>query len=92
MKLLALTAAIVTLGSVTASAEPWDRDRHERVEHGRYLNQERRHDVCQEKAERLHQFQHRASSDGRLDFRERRIIERLRHDLHETCGGNRWHG
>jgi hypothetical protein len=84
MKLLALTAALVTLGAVTASADPYER--------GRFPYQERNHSMCQDKAQRLHRFENRAASDGRLDWRERRMIERLRYDLRSTCGGFRWRG
>jgi hypothetical protein len=86
MKLLALTSALITIGAVSAHADP------ERWEHGRFPYEARHHHVCQEKAERLHHFERRASADGRIDHREREIIERLRHDLRETCGGYRWRG
>jgi hypothetical protein len=84
MKLLALTATLVTLGAISASADPYER--------GRHPYQERHHNVCQEKAERLHRFEHRAASDGVITERERHIVRELRHDLRETCGGFRWRG
>lgn len=84
MKLLALTAALVTLGAVSASAEPWER--------GRHPYEARHHDVCQAKAEQLHRFEHRAASDGIITPRERHIIGELREDLRNRCGGFRWRG
>ncbi len=86
MKRLALTAALLTLGAVSAHADP------ERWERGRYPYAERHHYVCQEKAERLHRFEHRAASDGIITERERHIIHELRENLRETCGGYRWRG
>jgi hypothetical protein len=84
LKLLAVTAALVTLGSVAASADPYER--------GRFPYQARHHDVCQDKAQRLHRFENRASADGRIDRREARIADELRRDLRRTCGGFRWRG
>ena len=52
----------------------------------------RNHDFCQDKARRLHDFERRAASDGRIDRREQRTIEALRRDLRRTCGGFRWRG
>jgi hypothetical protein len=52
----------------------------------------RHHRVCQEKSFRLHQFERRAASDGRLDRRERAIIRDLERDLARTCGGHRHRG
>ena len=84
MKLLALTAALVTLGTVTASAEPWERSR--------FPYEARHHAVCQEKAERLHRFEHRSAADGIITPREHHIISELREDLRARCGGFRWRG
>jgi hypothetical protein len=85
MKLLALAGVLITLATATAaSAEPWER--------GRYPYEARHHNVCQEKASRLHQFERRSASDGRIDWRERRVIEKLRYDLRVTCGGFRHRG
>jgi hypothetical protein len=50
----------------------------------------RPHNWCLEKARRLHDFERRAASDGRISRRERRIADELRHDLRVSCGGGRW--
>lgn len=52
----------------------------------------RYHAVCQQKAHRLHWFEQRAASDGRISFSERREISALRRDLDRTCRGWRWRG
>ena len=78
--LLALTAALVSLGAVTAQAGPYDR-----WERDRFPYEARHHAVCQAKAHRLFELERRA--DDRRDFR---VVEQLRHDLRETCGGFRW--
>ena len=85
-KLLVLTTALVALGSVAAHADP------ERFERGHDRYAERNHYVCQEKAERLHRFEHRAASDGIITPRERHVIHELRENLRDTCGGYRWRG
>jgi uncharacterized membrane protein YebE (DUF533 family) len=79
--LLAVTA---TAASAQFAREPWHKDK--------YPYEQRHHAICQDKAYRLHQFERRAASDGRIDRRERATIEALRNDLARTCGGFRWRG
>ena len=52
----------------------------------------RHHRECQDKSFRLHQFERRAASDGRVDRRERMVIRALERDLARTCGGYRHRG
>lgn len=96
MKSLILAAGLLAVGATATVAQPyyggqgrggfapWNRSVHP--------YEQRHHNVCQEKAHRLHDFERRAASDGRLDRRERRIIEDLRIDLGRTCGGFRHNG
>ena len=84
MKTIVLAAGLLAAGTAVASAEPWNR--------GRYPYEERHHSVCQEKAHRLHAFERRAASDGRISHREREIMHELARDLDRTCGRYRWHG
>ncbi|MEQ1615586.1 MAG: hypothetical protein ABL904_22760 [Hyphomicrobiaceae bacterium] len=86
MKKLILAAALVVVGATGASAQhaPWRSGDHPYAQ--------RHHSVCQTKARQLHGYENRASSDGRLSWRERRTIESLRSDLRRTCGGFRWRG
>lgn len=46
---------------------------------------------CRDKARRLHEYEYRASRDGRLSTNERITISLLRADLDNSCGGGRWH-
>ncbi len=50
----------------------------------------RAYDWCQVKAQRLHEFEYRATLDGRVSRDERRIAQSLRADLANNCGGGRW--
>lgn len=84
MKALLIAAGLVVAGTAVASADPWDRGRHPYARH--------HHGVCQDKAHRLHAFERRASSDGRLSHRERDIMRALERDLDSTCGRYRWRG
>jgi uncharacterized membrane protein YebE (DUF533 family) len=79
MKLIALTAALLTLGTAVASADPYER--------GRHPYPEKRHNACQMKADQLQTFERRASNDGHIDRSERRTIERLRNELRTVCHG-----
>ena len=91
MKKLIIAAGLLAIGATTAAAqyggpprERWSRDA--------YPYAERRHSSCQEKARRLHNFERRAASDGRVNFRERQIVRDLQRDLDRTCGRFRWRG
>ena len=46
---------------------------------------------CREKARRLHDYEYRASCDGRLSTNEKITLGLLRADLDQSCGGGRWH-
>ena len=50
------------------------------------------HNVCQEKAHRLHEYEKHAAADGRIDRRERETIRLLQRDLDRTCRRYRFHG
>ena len=84
MKSMLLAAALLVAGASAARAQraPWSRDSHPYAQ--------RHHSVCQDKAFRLHQFERRAASDGRLSFWERRAMAALQRDLDRTCGRFRW--
>ena len=87
MKSLVLAASILAVSATASFAQgyaPWGP--------GRFPYAERHHNICQEKAQRLHMFERRAASDGRIDRREQRIIAELRYDLNRTCGGFRHRG
>lgn len=88
MKTVLAAIGLLAIGVSTAAAQfgppPWRRDEHPYAQ--------RHHRVCQEKAFRLHEFERRAASDGRLDRRERFIIRDLERDLARTCGGHRHRG
>lgn len=88
MKKLLVAAGLLAVTATAASAQfsprAWERNEHP--------YEQRNHRVCQDKAFRLHEFERRASADGRIDRRERAIIESLRRDLANTCGGYRWRG
>ena len=86
MKTFIAAAALIAVGATTASAQfaPYRRDFHP--------YEARHHDVCQQKSRRLHDFERRAARDGRIDRRERAIIEALERDLNRTCGGFRHRG
>jgi hypothetical protein len=84
MKALIIAAGLLAIGASSASAlEGWNKDRHPYAQ--------KHHSVCQDKAVRLHNYEMRASKDGRLSWRERRTLEALKRDLKQTCGGFRHH-
>ncbi|MEQ1698096.1 MAG: hypothetical protein ABL901_19875 [Hyphomicrobiaceae bacterium] len=77
-------AALLAIGASSASArEGWQKDRHPYAQ--------KHHSACQDKAQRLHGFEVRATRDGRLSRDERRTIEVLKRDLDRTCGRYRHH-
>jgi len=77
-----LAGAVIVASVASASArDAW-------VE-GRYPYARHHHSVCQDKAARLHAFERRAASDGRITRREREIMHDLQRDLDRTCGGFR---
>ena len=80
MKIMLAAFSFVALGATAASAQlaPWSRDRHP--------YEARHHQVCQNKAIRLHDYERRAARDGRIDRRERETIRALERDLDITCG------
>ena len=86
MKTLIAAAGLLAIGATAASAQysGWRKDL--------YPYEARHHAVCQDKARRLHDFERRAASDGRISPRERETIHILRRDLDRTCGGWRWRG
>lgn len=86
MKKLIIAAAILAAGATTASAQryEWRQDRYP------YARQY--HAMCQDKAERLHIIHRRAKADGRISWRERRLVQALERDLDRSCGRFRWRG
>ena len=86
MKSTILAAGLIALGASSAMAQysPYQKDRHP--------YEARHHNVCQEKAIRLHDYQRRAARDGHIDGRERRVIHALEADLDRTCGRYRHRG
>jgi hypothetical protein len=86
MKSLIIAAGVIAAGASAASAQyaPHHRDHH--PYHARH------HNVCQEKAIRLHDYERRAARDGRVDRRERETIHALQRDLDRTCGRYRHRG
>ena len=86
MKTLIVATALIAVGATAASAQyaPYRRDLHP--------YEARHHEVCMQKAHRLHDFERRAARDGRIDRRERAVIEALERDLNRTCGGFRHRG
>ncbi len=88
MKILLAAAGLLAITASSASAQFAVRP----YIPGQYPYEARHHRVCEEKAFRLHQFERRAAFDGRVDRRERRIIEDLERDLRVTCGGHRFRG
>jgi hypothetical protein len=79
---LSLFAVTATVG--TASAQGWRREDHP--------YERRYHSVCQDKSQRLAQFERRSSRDGFISPRERETIRALERDLARTCGGYRYRG
>jgi hypothetical protein len=63
----------------------------ERYYEGRRWEHPRPYGWCREKARRLHEYEYRASRDGRLSTNEKITIGLLRSDLQNSCGGGRWH-
>ena len=86
MKSLIVAAGILLAGATSASAQhgPWSQGNHPYAQ--RHLS------VCQDKAFRLHNFERRAASDGRISYNERQTIFSLKRDLDRTCGRYRWRG
>jgi len=88
MKTVLAAAGLLLVGATAASAQfappPWAR--------GDHPYEQRHHRECQDKAYRLHSYERRAASDGRISPRERDIIRALERDLRRTCGGFRWRG
>ena len=86
MKTLIAAAGLLAIGATAASAQyaPWKKDL--------FPYEARHHSVCQMKAQRLHGYERRAASDGRLSGRERETIRVLQRDLDRTCGRFRWRG
>ena len=91
MKRLLLAASVLAmcaLGAVDASAQrpgPRWEGGHATPPPGAWTYS-RSHDWCLDKARRLHDFEARA----RYDRRDVRIVEALRADLRQSCGGGRW--
>ncbi len=87
MKNLVLAASLLSVAGLSvagpASAEGWHKDRHPYARH--------HHEMCQDKAHRLHTFEMRARADGHLSHRERDIMRALANDLDASCGRFRWH-
>ena len=88
MKALIIAAGLVVVGATSAAAQyapqTWAKGSHPYAQ--------RNHSVCQDKAIRLHKYEHRAASDGVLTRAERQTIVALKRDLDRTCGRYRWRG
>jgi hypothetical protein len=87
MKLLIVAVGLIALGATSASAQRaggWNQSEHPYAQ--------RNHGVCQSKAMQLHNFERRASADGRVSRSERATIASLQRDLNRTCGGFRHRG
>ena len=86
MKTLIAAVGLLAVGATTASAQysPYAKER--------FPYEARHHEICQQKARRLHDYERRAASDGRIDHRERETIRALKRDLDATCGRYRYHG
>ena len=86
MKALIVAAGLIAVCATSAAAQynPWVR--------GQYPYAQRYHNVCQDKAQRLHAYERRAAADRFLTFQERRTIRTLQRDLDRTCGRFRWRG
>ena len=95
MKSLLLATSLVAIGATAASAQFYPGPgRPERPEFRRdiYPYEARRHDVCQSKAIRLHDYERRSARDGVITWNERRTIRALQRDLDQSCGRYRHRG
>lgn len=81
MKALIVALGLIGIGSVAASAEPWN-----------YPYDRKNHAVCQSKSKELYRYEHRAGADGHFSKKELRTIDALKRDLDGTCRGYRWKG
>ncbi len=86
MKNLIIATGLLAISATAASAQFAPRP----YTPGQHTYERRNHRECEDKAYRLHQFERRAASDGRIDRRERAIIAQLERDLRITCGGHRY--
>lgn len=88
MKKFVIAAGLIgAFAASAAQAQPvpaWEK--------GRFPYARERHNVCVDKARRLHDFERRASADGRLSRSERSTMAVLQRDLDRTCGRFRWNG
>ena len=85
MKKIIMAAGLLTIAATAVSAQGlprWEKDK--------FPYAQRQHSVCQDKARRLHDFERRASSDGRLSRSERNTMAALQRDLDRSCGRFRW--
>ena len=101
MKSLVIAAALLAIGVSTADAQyrpapppptqqrvyvpvpPPPPPRYIAAEHP---YPQRYHNICQEKAHRLADYQRHAAADGYISPRERATIRILERDLNRTCG------
>lgn len=83
-----VAAAFTSPLAPTADAQGYYR---ERPYEGRRWEHPRPYGWCRDKARRLHEYEYRASRDGRLSTNEKITIGLLRSDLQNSCGGGRWH-
>jgi hypothetical protein len=83
-KLLIAAFGLLAVGTTTASAQGWNREHHP--------YERRHHNVCLDKAARLHQLERRSARDGIITPSERRTIRARESDLARTCGGFRHRG
>jgi hypothetical protein len=86
MTTLLLAAGLLATGMTAASAQyaPYSRNA--------FPYAQKYHSVCQQKSHRLHDFERRAASDGRISRSERATMAGLKRDLARTCGGYRFRG
>lgn len=86
MKAMLIAAGLIAAGAGAASAQygGYNKEVHPYAQ--------RHHATCQEKAIRLHGYEHRAAADGKITHRERETIRALERDLDRTCGRYRHHG
>jgi hypothetical protein len=86
VKNILIAAGLLAVSATAASAQFAPRP----YTPGQHSYERRHHRECEDKAIRLHQFERRAASDGRIDRRERAIMADLERDLRITCGGHRY--
>jgi hypothetical protein len=92
MKSLILAAGLVIAGATAASAQFYPGPSRPEFRRDIHPYEARRHDGCQSKAIRLHDYERRSARDGIITREERRTIRALQYDLDRTCGRYRHNG